>query len=241
MNNKNWNLNNIIWVLGEAVAFISIVLFLIQGEWLRAVLAASTMIFVWFPKLAELLFKKKLSLWTYLLCTAYALGPMLGHAYYLYYLIPWYDDVLHLTGGVVFSLLGIEFSRSLCRGKDSEVSIWLMAIFGFCFSVTLSVFWEFAEYFADILFQVDMQSDTIIHSISSFNLSPEPGIRGEILDISEVIINGKPMGVGGYIDIGLIDTMDDLLRETAASAVVAVIFALSKDRLHVFRRSQQKQ
>ena len=234
MSNKNRNLKNIIWILCEAFAFISIIRFAVMGDWSRISLAASTMVFIWFPRLAELLFKKKMSLWAYILCTVYSLGPMLGHAYYLYYLLPWWDDILHLTGGVVFCLLGLEFSRAMCLGKDSEVSFWLLAIFGFCFSVTLSVFWEFAEYFADMLFQVDMQSDTVVHSISSFNLAPEPGIRNEINNIEEVIINGRPMGVGGYLDIGLIDTMEDLLRETLASAVTTVIFAVRKGRFRVF-------
>ena len=44
----------------------------------------------------------------------------------------------------------------------------------------------------------------------------------KISGIEEVMINGQPLGVGGYLDIGLIDTMMDLL----VNFVGAIIFAI---------------
>ena len=37
------------------------------------------------------------------------------------------------------------------------------------------------------------------------------------------MINGQPLGVGGYLDIGLIDTMEDLFVNFIGAAVFSVI------------------
>lgn len=236
MNNRSGHIRNAILIIGEAFTVISVIWFAVAGDWSRAVLAAATIGLVALPRIVELLFKRDMNIPLYLICTLYSAGHMAGHVYYLYYLLPWWDDLLHFAGGVIFALLGIEFSRALCRGKSSEVSYFLIAIFGFCFSVTLSVLWEFAEYLMDVLFALDMQSDRIVHSLSSFNLGTEPGIRGTVGNINEVMINGKPLGVGGYIDIGLIDTMSDLLLEALGAFIVSLILVFRKGQLDSFRK-----
>ncbi len=237
MNKRGNYLRNAILIIGEIFAFVSMIRFLITGDWSRSTLSAATMVLIALPRIVEILFKKDLNIPLYLLCTLYSAGHMAGHVYYLYYLLPWWDDLLHFTGGVIFTLLGIEFSRVLCRGRSSEVNLLLIAVFGFCFSVTLSVLWEFAEYLMDVLFALDMQTDRIVHSLSSFDLGKEPGIRGTVENINEVIINGQPLGVGGYIDIGLIDTMSDLLLEALGALIVSLLFIFRKGRLSSFRKT----
>ena len=66
----------------------------------------------------------------------------------------------------------------------------------------------------------DMQKDTIINSINSVLLSGGTNDVTRIKEISETVINGKSLGINGYLDIGLIDTMKDLL----VNFVGAVIF-----------------
>ena len=227
----------IILILGESFTVATMIRYIIAGDWSRWVLAAATIFLIALPKITELLFKKSLNSAIYILCTLYSAGHMVGHVYYLYYLLPWWDDLLHFTAGIIFALLGFEFSRALCRGRSADVSVLLIAIFGFCFSVTISVLWEFGEYATDILFGLDTQSDTIIHEISSFDLNPDPGIRGTVGNIDEVIINGQPLGVGGYLDIGLIDTMSDLLLEALGAFIVSLVLIVRKGRMTAFRKT----
>ena len=57
----------------------------------------------------------------------------------------------------------------------------------------------------------DMQKDTVLSAIASVMLNPDGrNVPVTIDQIREVMINGQPLGVGGYLDIGLIDTMEDL-------------------------------
>ena len=101
-----------------------------------------------------------------------------------------------------------------------------MAIVAFCFSMTIGVLWEFFECAMDQLFLLDMQKDSIMHSISSVMLDPTGGNTPVIIrDITDVIVvaGGEeiPLGLGGYLDVGILDTMKDL----AVNFVGAVIFS----------------
>ncbi len=78
--------------------------------------------------------------------------------------------------------------------------------------MTIGVIWEFFEFGMDTIFGLDMQKDTIVSSIHSVMLDPtNSNIPIEIEGITDVIVNGQSLGLGGYLDIGLIDTMKDLI------------------------------
>ena len=94
------------------------------------------------------------------------------------------------------------------------------------------VIWEFFEFGMDQLFGFDMQKDAIVHSISSVMLDPthtNHAIR--INDITQVTVNGQDLGLGGYLDIGLIDTMEDLVVNFIGAVVFSVFgFLYVKNR-----------
>ena len=86
-----------------------------------------------------------------------------------------------------------------------------MALVAFCFSMTIGVLWEFFEFSVDRLFHMDMQKDTIVHTISSVMLDPtNKNIPITIDNITSVAVNGQDLGFNGYLDIGLYDTIEDL-------------------------------
>ncbi|MPM76468.1 hypothetical protein SDC9_123466 [bioreactor metagenome] len=105
-----------------------------------------------------------------------------------------------------------------------RLSPLFVAIVAFCFSMTIGVVWEFFEFSMDIFFGMDMQKDTIIHTVRSVALDPTGKQKIVVIkDISEVVVNGQELGVGGYLDIGLIDTMKDLF----VNFIGAVAFCLA--------------
>ena len=76
----------------------------------------------------------------------------------------------------------------------------------------------------DQFFLLDMQKDTVIHAIHSVSLDPTLSNKVvTIPDIQDVVINGESLGLGGYLDIGIIDTMKDLF----VNFIGAVVFSLS--------------
>ena len=90
--------------------------------------------------------------------------------------------------------------------------------------MTIGVIWEFFECLMDLLFGLDMQKDTIIHTINSITLDPTGGNHPyTIHDITSTVVNGQDLGINGYLDIGLLDTMEDLLVNFIGALVFSVI------------------
>ena len=89
--------------------------------------------------------------------------------------------------------------------------------------MTVGVLWEFFEFGMDQFFGTDMQKDFLVQTVNSVSLNPT-GLNTVVHEpIESLIVNGKDwmQFPGGYLDIGLIDTMKDLL----VNFVGAVIFS----------------
>lgn len=229
----------VLLVAAELFTAASLVAISFDGEWTRIALTAATLIFVPVPLFIEYLFRKKLTIVAFLIGISYSIGPMLGHAYNLYIILPWWDKMLHLSAGVIFALLGIELARNLYRGKDNVDSNYLLlGLFGLCCSMALSVAWEFVEYGLDTWLRLDTQTDTVIHTIVSATLGRDAGIAEPVTNINDVIVGGRSLGVGGYLDIGLIDTMQDLMVESLGAVIGAIPVIVRKGRHTVFRREK---
>ena len=83
--------------------------------------------------------------------------------------------------------------------------------------------WEFYEYAMDTFLNFDMQCDTVVHSIKSYLVGSSPIVVDTIDNITEVTVNGVDLGVGGYLDLGHIDTMNDMLSNTAGGVLFCVL------------------
>ena len=105
-----------------------------------------------------------------------------------------------------------------------KLSPVFLALVAFCFSLTVGVLWEFFEFSMDYLFHMDMQKDTIIHSFASVTLDPTNNNIPILVDnITDVAVNGKSLGLGGYLDVGLYDTMQDLFVNFVGALTFSVI------------------
>ena len=146
------------------------------------------------------------------------------HAYYI--MFPFWDTMLHTLNGFLAAAIGFSMVDILNRNSRFHFALspMFMAIVAFCFSMTIGVIWEFFEFSMDWFFHLDMQKDTVVHMISSVMLDPAGGNHPtEITGIQEVWINGEPLGVDGYLDIGLIDTMKDLFVNFIGAVFFSII------------------
>lgn len=143
--------------------------------------------------------------------------------YYVKYSL--WDTMLHVTTGFLAAAVGLSLIDILNRSKRFGLSLspFFVALVSFCFSMTIGVLWEFFEFSADYLLMTDMQKDTIVTSISSVLLNPEPVNKAiQITGITETTVNGASLGINGYLDIGLYDTMKDLF----VNFIGAITFSL---------------
>ena len=158
-------------------------------------------------------------------------AEILGEIQEYYVIIPFWDDILHTLNGFLFAAVGFSLVNILNRNKRVmlELSPFYMAVMAFCFSMTVGVLWEFFEWGVDTFMAKDMQKDTVLQAIHSVTLHPEGrNIPVHIRDIADVILvhsdgTQTALGVGGYLDIGLIDTMSDLLVNFIGAVVFSII------------------
>lgn len=155
-------------------------------------------------------------------------AEILGEIRAFYTTFPAWDTMLHTLNGFLCAAIGFSLVDMLNRNERFSLSLSpaFMAMVAFCFSMTIGVLWEFFECAMDQLFLLDMQKDAVLHEIASVMLDPTGGNTPvTIRDITDVIVvaGGEEisLGLGGYLDVGILDTMKDL----AVNFVGAVVFS----------------
>lgn len=154
-------------------------------------------------------------------------AEILGEINNFYHLIPYWDTILHTLNGFLATAVGFSLVDLLNKNsKKFNLSPVYLCLVAFCFSMTIGVLWEFFEYGADKLFLLDMQKDEIITKISSVTLDPNNSNKAIIIkDIDKTVLYDDKGNVletinGGYLDIGINDTMKDLF----VNFIGAVVF-----------------
>lgn len=145
-------------------------------------------------------------------------------AYYIKY--PIWDTMLHTINGFLMAAIGFSLVDILDRDErlKFDLSPFFSAVVAFCFSMTIGVIWEFFEFGMDMIFALDMQKDTVISAFSSVALDPTASNHPiRVSGITDVMVNGESLGLGGYLDIGLIDTMKDLLVNFIGALVFSFV------------------
>ena len=169
------------------------------------------------------------------LCFIYA-AEVLGEVNAFYVVVPHWDTMLHTLNGFLAAAVG--FAMVVLLNDDERLTFDLSPVFlalvAFCFSMTIGVLWEFFEFGMDWFFHTDMQRDTVINAIHSASLDVTRSNKVvSIPGIQEVLVNGESLGLGGYLDIGLIDTMKDLFVNFIGAVVFSVtgfFYAKSKGK-----------
>lgn len=150
-------------------------------------------------------------------------AEILGEIREYYISVPHWDTMLHTANGFLCAAIGLALIDILNRSDRFSLTLspFFVAVFAFCFSMTVGVVWEFYEYGADVLVKTDMQKDTVIHEISSVLFNPDGRNDSVTIPIESIVVNGEEWD--GYIDIGLHDTMKDLMVNFAGAAVFSTL------------------
>ncbi len=153
-------------------------------------------------------------------------AEILGEISAFYIKFPYWDTILHTLNGFLCAAIGFSLVEIMNGDKRLrfELSPLFMAVVAFCFSMTIGVVWEIFEFSMDTLYHLDMQKDTVIHSIYTVTLDPLADNNCvAITGITDVMVNGKELGLGGYLDIGLKDTMYDLIVNFVGAVVFSIL------------------
>ncbi len=215
----------LVYVVLRALVILVMILQIFNRNYENVFLCALTLLLLIVPSFLQVNLKIELptGLEIILLFFVFA-AEILGEIEAYYIRFPFWDTMLHTLNGFLMAAIGFSLVDILNRNErfKFELSPFFVAIVAFCFSMTIGVLWEFFECAMDLFFGQDMQKDTIVHAFSSVMLDPEGANHPiRVSGIYDVAVNGQSLGLGGYLDIGLLDTMKDLF----VNFVGAVIFS----------------
>lgn len=207
----------LVYLILRFLVIICMVLEILRGDLNNAFLCFLSLLLFTIPTLIEDKFKIGIpSLLESIIYLFIFSAEILGEINNFYGNIPYWDTILHtingfLAAGVGFSLVDILNKSS----KNIKLSPLYVAIVAFCFSMTIGVLWEFFEYGMDRYLRLDTQKDRIVNVISTVKLDPNNDNKAVIIDnIKEthIITDDDEIVIeGGYLDIGINDTMKDLI------------------------------
>jgi len=231
---KKWYTNRstaIVFIVLRILIIVTVVLSILRRDYESAFIAVFTFFLLLLPSILSrrlhIILPSVLEI--IILCFIFA-ANILGEINNFYVRVPHWDTLLHTINGFNFAAIGFALVGMLNRSKKVSLNLspLFLAIVAFCFSMTIGVMWEFYEYTADRMLVLDMQKDTVIHEFNTVELDrTKDNVPIQVRDISDVIIvhsdgSREPLGLGGYLDVGIHDTMKDLL----VNMIGAVIFSL---------------
>ncbi|MBO7217219.1 MAG: hypothetical protein J6V50_00795 [Clostridia bacterium] len=216
-----------VYVVLRAFVITSLIISLMRGDLESAFVCLLSLILFLVPSFLEKSLKIYLpSVLEIIVLLFIFAAEILGELNAYYVKIPFWDTMLHTINGFLCAAVGFALIDILNRNDKFkfQLSPLYVAIVAFCFSMTIGVLWEFFEFGVDLFLGFDMQKDTIIKEIRSVALDPtKTNTVVSIQDIKDVTIDEKALGVGGYLDIGLFDTMEDLLVNFIGATVFSIL------------------
>lgn len=216
-----------IYITLRAIVTVIGVLQLLNGNYENAMLCIFTLVLFLLPAFVQKTFNVELPSTLEIIVLVFIFAAeILGELAEYYVKFSLWDTMLHTTTGFLAAAVGLSLVDLLNRSDRFQIKLspFFVAMVSFCFSMTVGVLWEFFEFAMDVFVHTDMQKDSILHSISSVALHPDGRNIPVVLDgITEMTLNGKDLGLGGYLDIGLFDTMKDLVVNFIGAVVFSVI------------------
>jgi len=150
-----------------------------------------------------------------------------------------FDDILHTINGFACASIGFSLIYILNENIETfKLSPFFVSLVAFCFSMTIGVAWEFFEYSADNILGLDMQKDKYITELRTVTLDPKKSNKViKIDDIDKTIIydknNNEIVVLNGYLDIGLHDTMEDLIVNFIGAFIFSIygyLYIINKEK-----------
>ena len=219
-----------IYLILRFLVVICMILQIIRGDLNNALLCLLSLVLLFAPLFIqnkyEITLPDSLEISIYLFIFS---AEILGEINNFYGIIPHWDTCLHTINGFLATAVGFSLVDLLNKNsKDINLSPFYLCLVAFCFSMTIGILWEFFEYGGDKFMKFDMQKDTLITNISSVYLNPDNVNKPIIVDNigkTEIFdIDGKLLYAvdGGYLDIGLNDTMKDLFVNFIGALVFSI-------------------
>lgn len=183
-----------VYLILRILVIVMLVLQILNQNYENAFLCILTLLLLIIPSFVQVTFKIELPTTLEIIVLLFIFGAeILGEIAEFYLVFPFWDTVLHTLNGFLAAAIGFSLVDLLNR---SERTVFHLS--------------------------------PLFTAIVAFCFSMTIGVVWEFFEfgmdqIQEVMVNGQALGLGGYLDIGLVDTMEDLFVNFIGAAVFSVI------------------
>ena len=217
----------IIYIITICLLFVNV----IKTDQMMVMVCLLAIFFYFLIAFFEYIFKLKMSsLLKFILYLFIFGGLVLGEVCKFYSFLSFFDNFLHFIGGFLGACLGLSLVYKLLIKSKIKKTIVTGLIFVICFSITLGVLWEFLEYSADRILDKNMQKDVIVNNFKSNFFDKDDILQtveiNNILKTRIYTIDNIITVEGGYIDIGLSDTIEDLFFDFIGASLLSAFVYL---------------
>lgn len=124
----------------------------------------------------------------------------LGEVKSFYYNVANWDNILHTFSGAMIGALGFSIVALLNKSEDVPMNLSpiFVALFSFCFAVTLGVIWEFYEFTFDGLLGLNMQKFALENGTP---LVGRAALTDTMVDLFVDAVGALIMSIIGYISL----------------------------------------
>ena len=183
-----------VYLILRILVIVMLVLQILNQNYENVFLCILTLLLLIIPSFVQVTFKIELPTTLEIIVLLFIFGAeILGEIAEFYLVFPFWDTVLHTLNGFLAAAIGFSLVDLLNR---SERTVFHLS--------------------------------PLFTAIVAFCFSMTIGVVWEFFEfgmdqIQEVMVNGQALGLGGYLDIGLVDTMEDLFVNFIGAAVFSVI------------------
>ena len=234
-----------IYFVLRILVILTLVSQMLNGNYYNAMLCVLTLLLFMIPAFADRKLHIKMPSLLEVIVLSFAFSAeILGEIQNFYGTFRSWDTMLHTINGFMMAAIGFTMIDLLNNDPKFHftASPAFVAFTAFCFSMTVGVLWEFFEFAMESFFHIDMQRDFIYNTIATTNtvINPSGANSAVVVENVKSVITGTVNGVpqtfeyDGYLDIGIADTMKDLIVNCIGAvffSVLGVFYIKGRSRL----------
>ena len=211
-----------VYIVIRTILIALIVFSAVNGNWENVMTCTLSFLLLMIPSFIENRLKIDLpNVMEVIMISFVFAANVMGELGAFYEKIPIWDTMLHTLNGFICAGVGFGLIDILNRNDRVKMNLspLFVCLFSFCFSMTVGTVWEFFFFFLVMFLGKDMHKDTFVNGIYSFLFLVSENKLISIQEIGDTAVNGQSLGIDGYLDIGLLDTMKDLLVNFCGAVV----------------------
>ncbi len=153
-------------IIMQLIFVLSFALGVFWRNWVAAFISLVAMVSIWLP----IFFIKKRKIHIPISFTFFATlfiyaSLFFGEIRDFYFRFWWWDSLLHFTSGIALGFVGFLIIYSLYQNGPLKSNPGIVALFSFCFALSLGALWEIFEFAMDSFFGLNMQKSGLVDTM----------------------------------------------------------------------------